>query len=121
MEIGQLLARLWADPLTNNAIIIVVAVAILDLLTGISRAIANATFKLDLVDVWVRTQIAGRVIPIVLVLMFGTVIGNISLGSFSFNILTTAALAAAVAFVAATASSIVANLSPSAPDAPPSE
>lgn len=121
MEIGQLLARLWADPLTNNAIVIVVAVAILDLLTGISRAIASSQFDLGLVDVWVRTTIAGRVIPIVLVLMFGTVIGKIELGTFSFNILTTAALAAAAAFVAATASSIIGNLSPKTPDRPPNE
>lgn len=121
MEFGAMLARLWADPLTNNAIVLVVAVAILDLLTGISRAVANGTFQLGLVDVWVRTQIAGRVIPIVLVLVFGTVIGNIQLGAFSVNILTTAALTAAGVFVAATAASIVANLQPSTPDRPPTE
>lgn len=121
MEIGQLLARLWADPLTNNAIVIVVAVALLDLLTGIARAIANGTFALELVDAWVRKTIAGRVIPIVLVLLFGAAIGNISLGDFHFNIFTTAALTAAGVFVAATAASILANLSPTTPDVPPSE
>lgn len=121
MEFGALLARIWADPLTNNAIIVVVAVALLDLLTGIARAVANSTFQFDLVDVWVRATVAGRVIPIVLVLVFGAVIGNISLGSFSFNILTAAALAAAVVYVAATAQSIIDNLSASKPDSLPVE
>lgn len=121
MEFGQLLARLWADQLTNNAIIVIVAVALLDLLTGISRAVANGTFNLELVDVWVRTTVAGRVIPIVLVLVFGAVIGNVELGSFSFNILTAAAIAAAVVYVAATAQSIIDNLNPQATDKVPTE
>lgn len=121
MEFGQLLGRLWSDPLTSNAIILVVVVALLDLLTGISRAVASSQFDVKLVDVWVRVTIAGRVIPIVLVLLFGTVIGNIQLGTFSINVLTTAALAAAATFVAAEAASIIGNLSASSPDKPPVE
>ena len=121
MAFGDLLARIWADPLTSNAIIIVVAVSLLELLTGISRAVANHSFDFGLVDVWVRTQVAGRVIPIILVLIFGTVLGNITLGSFSFNILTAAALTAAVLYVTTAAQSIIDSLNPKTPDTTPVE
>lgn len=121
MEFGALLTRIWTDQVTGTAITLIVAVAILDLLTGASRAFANGTFDFALVDVWVRKTIAGRVLPIVLVLVFGAAIGNITLGTFSFNILTVAALAAAAVYLASTAASIIANLTPSTPDRLPTE
>lgn len=121
MNLGQMLAHLWADPLTNDTLILIVAVPVLDLLTGVSRAIADGTFTFGLLDVWVRTKIAGRVVPIALVLLFGTVIGDVSVGDFHFNVLTTAAMAAAITFLAAEAASIVANLQPTTPHGAPSE
>lgn len=121
MEFGQLLSRLWTDPVTNNAIVLLFVVPVVDLLTGAARAIANSTFHLALLDTWVRTKIAGRAIPIVLVLLFGTVVGNIAVGDWSFNVLTVAAIAAAATFLATEATSIVANISPTVPDGPPRE
>lgn len=121
MSFGDLLARLTADPVTNNAIIALAVLPLLDLITGIARALSNKTFDLGLVDVWVRTKIAGRVVPIIVVLIAGQVVGNITVGSFTFNVVTAAALTGAITFLAAEAVSIIDNLNPKAPDPLPTE
>ena len=121
MGIGDLLHKLGSDPTTNAAIIAVAVLAVLDFVTGSLRAIANSTFTLDAFDVWVRKQIAGRVIPIILVLVSGTIVGDIGVGDFHFNVLTATALLAAATFAVSTAKSIVDNLNTAAPDAVPAE
>lgn len=118
---SDLLARIWADDLTRSAIILVLVMPVLDLILGVSRSIADNTFNLLLLDVWIRVKIAGRVVPIIFVLLFGSVIGNVTLGSFSVNLLTTAGLAAAATFVASEAASIIASLQPTTPNPPPTE
>ena len=121
MALGDLLAKLAADPLTNNTILLVAILPLLDLITGVLRAIANKTFTLDALDVWVRTKVAGRVLPIILVLVAGEAVGDVTVGSFSFNVVTIAAMAAAVTFVAAEAKSIIDNLNANEPDSVPVE
>ena len=121
MNFGDLLARLTADPITSNVILLVAILPIVDLVTGVLKAISTGTFDIALIDVWVRTQIAGRVLPIILVLLTGQVVGNITVGSFSFNVVTLAAMTAAVTFIAACAASIIQNLNPQAPDPLPVE
>jgi Bacteriophage holin family len=121
MTFGDILTRLSSDPLTNGAIIAIAVLAILDFATGSLRAIANHTFSLDAFDVWVRVQIAGRVLPIILVLVAGTIVGDISVGGFSFNVLTATALAAAATYAVSTGASIAANLSPETPHPVPTE
>ena len=121
MSLGDLLAKLSADPVTNAAIIGVVVLALLDFATGTLRAIADKSFTWDALDVWVRKTIAGRVVPIILVLLAGTVVGNVTVGSTSFGVLTAAALVAAGTFAATSVASIVENLSASAPNPTPVE
>jgi hypothetical protein len=121
VEFGNLLQRLAADRLTSSAIELVAVVAVLDFVLGSLRAIANGTFVLSAFDVWVRKQVAGRVLPILLVLVAGTVVGDVSLGEFHFNVLTATALAAAATFVVSTAKSIADSLNANAPDAVPTE
>lgn len=121
MELGNLLARLASDPTTNAAIELVAIVAILDFILGTLRAFANHTFTLEAFDVWVRVQLAGRVLPIILVLVAGTVVGDVAIADFHFNVLTATALAAAAAFVASTAKSIADSLNANAPDPVPTE
>jgi hypothetical protein len=121
MAFGDLLQKLGADAATNAALILITVVAVLDFATGSLRAIANSTFTLSAFDVWVRLQLAGRVLPIILVLLAGQVVGNISVGDFQVNVLTAAAFAAAASYVVAGAKSIVDSLNPSAPDVVPTE
>lgn len=113
-----ILAQLGADPLTNNAILAVVAVAVLDFLTGAVRAIADKTFSLVYLDVWVRKQLAA-VVTIVLVLVFGRFVGTITVGDLSLSVLTSAGIVAAATFVAAQLKSILDNLNTSAGNPPP--
>jgi hypothetical protein len=119
MGLGDLLTNL--DQNAKTAIQLVVIVALLDFALGTIRAIADRTFEFSAIDVWVRTKLLGRVVPITLIMLVGSVIGDVKLGDFSFNVITGAALAAAITFVAAEAQSIVDNVSPSEPHPIPTE
>lgn len=117
----EILAQLRGDPMTNAAIIGVVALALLDFVTGTIRAIADRTFAVDAIDVWVRKQLLGRVVTIVLVLIFGRFVGTLRIGSTDLALLTGAGLTAAATYAAAALASIIANLSADAPNPKPAE
>jgi hypothetical protein len=114
-----LLAQLPGDPASNAAIIGVASLAILDFILGSSRALAQGTFTLDSFSTWVRAQIAGHVLPIIFVLAFGQVVGDIQIGPVAFNILTATGLAGAASYAATTVKSIVDTLNPQASDPVP--
>ena len=113
-----LLAQLTADPITNSAILAVVLVAVLDFITGTLRALADKTFSLALIDVWVRKQVLAAV-TITLILIFGRIAGTISVGGTSLSVLTASGLVAAATFVAAQVKSIIDNLNSSVGNPPP--
>lgn len=115
-----ILDQLRGDPITNSAIIGVVALAVLDFITGTIKSIAGGTFDISLVDVWVRKTLLGRVLTIVLVLGFGRFIGSIQIGDTRLDVLTGAGLVAAATFAAAAVASIIENLQQPA-DAPAPE
>jgi hypothetical protein len=116
-----LLTRLNADTPAITAIIAILGLGLLDWILGVARAIANSTFELKYIDVWVRTQLLGRILPIVLVLAFSQVIGSLTIGDFSLNLLFVGGIAAAGAYALVTGQSIIDSLNPKAPDAPPTE
>jgi len=115
-----ILEQLKGDPITNSAIIAVVALALLDFATGTIKSLAGGTFDIALIDVWVRKTLLGRVLTIVLVLGFGRFVGSITVGGTELSVLTAAGLAAAATYVAAAVASIVGNLNQPA-DAPTPE
>jgi hypothetical protein len=103
------------DPLAVNAIIAVVVVTLLDFVTGVLRAIADRTFEWAALDVWVRTQLLGRVVPIVLIVGAGQVLGGITVGDpanggVSLDLLGVGGMLAAVTVVASGVKSIIDNL-----------
>lgn len=106
----ELLDLLVADPLTNNAIIAVIALALLGFVLGTIRAIADKTFTWSALDVWIRKDLMGRVIPIILLLAFGRVVGTVSVGDADLALLTAAGLAAAATYAVTAITSIVASL-----------
>jgi len=116
-----LLARLTADPLVSNAIIGVVALGVLAWVLGTLRALADGSFKLELLDVWVRSQLLGRIIPIVLILAFSQVVGAVKVGDVEINALSIAGLGSAAAYAATTIQSIVESLNKSAPNPTPKD
>jgi hypothetical protein len=114
-----LLAKLPGDPVANAAAIGAVVLALLDFLFGTARAVAGGTFELGSFSTWVRAQLMGHVIPIVLLLSFGQVIGTITIGDMHLNVLVAAGLAAAASYAATTIGSITDSLNAKAPDPVP--
>lgn len=111
-----LLAKLPGDPVTNAAAIGVVVLALLDFVIGTVRAVADGTFTFESFSTWVRAQLLGHVIPIILLLTFGQVIGSISVGGLSFNVVVAAGLAGAASYAATTINSVIDSVNPSADD-----
>lgn len=117
----QLLAQLPGDPIANAAVIGAALLAILDFVMGSVRAGANGTFTLDRFATWGRAQILGHVVPITLMLTFGQVIGSITIGPVTLNVLVIAGLTHAGSYAATTVASIIASANPQAPDALPAK
>lgn len=116
-----LLQKLGADTPAITAIIGVVGLGLLDWILGVLRAVANKTFDFAYLDVWVRVQLMGRILPIVLTLAFSQVIGTITVGDFSLNLLFIGGMAAAAAYALTTGNSIIDSLNSNAPDTLPKE
>ena len=89
------------------ALIAMVGVAFADFLTGSFAALRDGTFQLDAIAAFLRKHIWGRVAPIGTLLALGyfggDTIGQLFLAS---------GVAAATAYAAETASSIIGNLNP---------
>lgn len=121
-----LLAKLPGDPIANAAAIGVVVLALLDFILGTLRALAGkgaglfgTNFTLESFSTWVRSQLLGHAIPIILLLTFGQVFGTVSIGDIHINVLLLTAETAAATYAATTAKSILDSLNPSAPDPVP--
>src|SRR5262245_61157973 len=92
---------------SGQALVVLLAAAFADFLTGSFAAIRDGTFALDSVAAWVRKHVAGRVLPIGVLLALGY-FG----GPGVAQLFTAGAIAAAAAYVAETAASILGNLNP---------
>lgn len=121
MSFQEIIDSVFSDPTTNAALTGIVVLGLLEWGTGTLRAIADKTFQLSLLDTWVRTQLAGRILPVALVLIVGEAAPSISFGDFSFSIVTAAGLAAAAGYAAGAAKSIIDNLNKGAADPLPIE
>src|SRR5687767_13536805 len=64
------LTAFFASP-AGIAVYSVLGIALLDFILGVFAAIRDKTFQLDAVAAWLRKHIAGRVMPIVVMLIFG--------------------------------------------------
>lgn len=114
-----LLAQLPGDPVANAAALGCVVLALLDFVLGTIRAVAGNQFTFDSFSTWVRSQLLGHVIPIILLLTFGQVIGNITVGNITLNVVVAAGLAAAATYAATTVKSIIDSVNPAVPDVVP--
>lgn len=91
----------------GTALIAMVGVAFADFLTGSFAALRDGTFQLDAIAAFLRKHIWGRVAPIGTLLALGY-FGGEQIG----QLFLASGVAAAVAYSAETASSIVGNLNP---------
>lgn len=120
MGFGELVQAAF-NGITGTAIYGVAILGLLELATGILRAISSAQFTFSLIDVWVRTQLAGRILPIVLVLIAGAAAPDLSVLGLTINILTVTGLAAAAVYAATALTSILGNVNPQTADTLPAE
>lgn len=97
----------FLDSPAGAGILAMVGVAFADFATGSFAALRDGTFSLDALAAFLRKHIWGRVAPIATLLTLGY-FGNDTIGSLFMA----SALAAAAAYAAETASSILGNLSP---------
>lgn len=116
-----LLAKLPGDPIANAAAVGVVLLALLDFALGTVRALSDGTWKPEYMSSWVRAQLLGHVIPIILILAFAQVIGTLSIGDFKLNVLMIAGLAAAASYAVVTAKSVTDSLNRGVPDTLPAK
>lgn len=106
-------AQLGADSIQWTVIVTILALGVLDFVFGVLRAVANKTgpaFDISLLDVWVRTQLAGRIVPIILVLLFSALAPSVQIAGFTFSPLAIAANTAAGAYALTTSKSIIDSL-----------
>lgn len=99
--------RTFIESQAGQLLIALVLVAFADFATGTFAALRDGTFALSVVAAFVRKHIWGRVAPIALLLVLGywggALVGQLFMA---------AALAAATAYCAETAASILGNLNP---------
>lgn len=99
--------KVFIDSPAGTALLAMVAVAFADFITGTFAAFRDGTFALDSIAAFLRKHIAGRVGPIGVLLVLGY-FGGDTVG----QLFMAAALAAATAYAAETAASILGNLNP---------
>lgn len=101
----------------DTTILLVAALALaplLDWLFGVLRALRDTSFKWDALDVFIRTQLAGRSLPLILLLLIGRVISvsgaaDVKIPGLDWSLVTTGAIAPAVIYLGLTLKSIAQN------------
>lgn len=121
MDIGHIIQHLLGDSITASTIYGLLLLFVVDFATGVSRAIADHTFAWGALDVWVRAKVAGRLVPVIIVLIGGAVAPDLTILGFSVNPLTAAGIAAGITIAAAEVTSILGNLNPATPNPVPSD
>lgn len=122
--IQQFVAAVFSDSRANVLMALLVGLPILDWVTGSLRAIAGGTFQWDKFDVFVRTQMAGRTIPLIILIITGRVItvaipADLAIPGLDLSILTAAGALAALPFLAVCVKSIIENVNPNVADSVP--
>jgi hypothetical protein len=122
--ISEFIKAVFSDQRANVVLALIVALPIIDWVTGSLRAIANRTFTWAAFDVFVRTQLAGRAVPLTILIIVGRVISvaapaELQIPGLDLSLLTGAGIVAAVPFLAVLIGSIISNVNPNASDSVP--
>jgi hypothetical protein len=109
VSLTQALSQLLTSP-AGQAVYGLTLLMFANAALGIAKTVSNKTFEWSWVDLFVRTKIAGRLVPIVVVLLIGTIAPDLSLLGLTVNPFTAAGLAAAVPVAASELASILENI-----------
>lgn len=116
-----MVAQVFGDPNVNFLLILLLLLPGVQWLTGVLRAISNGTFSLELVDAFIRSDAAGRVLPLAILIITGRVItvaapGSLNVPGLDLSLLTGAGIAAAVVYLVVVIRRILDNVNPQTPD-----
>lgn len=119
--IKEFVAAVFSDQRANIVMGLLVALPIVDWITGSLRAIASKTFSWDAFDVFVRTQMAGRALPLLILIVIGRTITvaiptDLEIPGLDLSLLTGAGILAAIPFLVVVIKSIIDNVNPNAAD-----
>jgi hypothetical protein len=117
MNVQQLLAQVFGDPIAGSAVGAVVVLCIAQFVTGSIRAFSNGSFTASAFDAWIRKDVAGRVLPILATFLVARSLPDLS----TFGIPVEAGLLAfgllqAGTYVVAALAGIKDNVSPPPPE-----
>ena len=120
------IADIFNNDNTNFVLLLLILLPVIQFLTGVLRAFSNGTFDLEYLDVFVRTDIAGRVLPILLLIITGRIVeiaapAELNIPGLDIGIIVGAGLGFAVVYLVVVAKRILDNVNPSKPDSLPVE
>jgi hypothetical protein len=125
MDLAGFVRAIFSDQVTNLVIALLIAAPIADWLSGSLRAVADGSFTVEAFDVFVRTQVAGRALPLIILLLIGRLVsvaftGAVPIPGLDLSIFATGgAIAAAVPYLITTLNSLRENLTPGSTNAVP--
>lgn len=118
--------QIFADANTNFVLLLLIVLPLVQYVLGVLRAIANSSFDIALLDVFIRTDIAGRVLPVTILIVLGRFIDvaapkTLNVPGLDLGLLTGGGIALAAVYLVVVVKRIVDNVNPSAPDPLPVE
>lgn len=78
MNLGQTIVSFFDTP-AGSAVVLLFALAVLDFAVGTFAAIRDDVFQVESIAAWLRKHLAGRVLPIVAVLIIGHLAGGLTI------------------------------------------
>lgn len=120
------IAEVFSDANTNYVLLLLLVLPLVQFALGVLRAFSNGTFEVKYLDVFIRTDIAGRVIPLLILIVLGRVLDvaapeTLNIPGLDLSLLTGSGIALAVVYLVVVIKSIVDSVNPSHPDTLPVE
>jgi hypothetical protein len=121
-----MIAQVFADPQVNFVLFLLILLPVVQFVTGVLRAVSAGQFQLGLLDVYVRTDIAGRVLPLLILIVTGRIVeiaapDALNIPGLDIGIFTGAGIGFAVVYLVVVIRNILGNVNPAEPDALPVE
>lgn len=119
-----MIGQVFGDSTINFVLFLLVLLPGVQWLTGVLRAFSNGTLQWELVDTFIRSDMAGRVLPLSILIVTGRVIdvtapASLEIPGLDLSLFTGAGIAAAAVYLMVVVKRILDNVNPSVRDTPP--
>lgn len=120
MNIGDI----FANDLTNFVLLLLILLPVVQFVTGVLRAVANGTFNFELLDTFIRSDLAGRVLPLLILILTGRIVelaapAELEIPGLDIGVFTGAGVGFAVVYLAVVVKRVLDNVNPSVTDTVP--